>query len=258
VHGSVTIREAIQQSCNVFFYQLMLKAGLDPWSDYARSFGFGKPTKFDVGEETGGLIPNTFYYDRVYGKGHWTQGYLVNLGVGQGEVGVSPLQMARYAAALANGGILMQPHAVSRIHNKRTNRFDMVDPNPVNLGISKQTLDIVREGMKWVVEKAGGTGAMARIPGIPSAGKTGTAENPHGADHSWYIGFAPFDNPTIAIAVLMENAGFGGVKAAPVAGKVMRRYLGVQERAPVMTATRIETLSPTSDANVGPDTTRFH
>jgi penicillin-binding protein 2 len=221
----VNVTEAIQQSCNVFFYQLVLKVGIDTWSEYARKFGFGQLTGFDINEETTGLIPNTVYYDRVYGKGKWTQGYLVSLGVGQGEVGVSPLQMARYAAALANGGRLLTPHAVSRVFNKRTNRVDIVDPHPVDLGFKPRTMAIVREGMKWVVEKGGGTGGLARIPGIVSAGKTGTAENPHGDDHSWYIGFAPFDHPTIAIAVLLENAGFGGTKAAPVAGRVMGRYI---------------------------------
>ncbi len=258
VHGTVNIREAIQQSCNVFFYQLILKTGLDPWFDQARAFGFAKPTGFDTNEETGGLIPNTYYYDRVYGKGRWTQGQLVNLGVGQGEVGVSPLQMARYVAALANGGTLLQPHAVSRIYNKRTNRYSDVDAKPVNIGVSKKTLDIVREGMRWVVEKPGGTGGMARISGVPSAGKTGTAENPHGSDHAWYVGFAPYENPTIAIAVLLENAGFGGTQAAPVAGKVMRRYLGVPDDVwrPAPTAA-----VPTKDSTASvahPDTTVLH
>ncbi len=194
----------------------------------------------------------------MYGKGKWTQGQLVNLGVGQGEVGVSPLQMARYTAALANGGTLLQPHAVSRIYNKRTNRYSDVDAKPVNIGVSKKTLDIVREGMRWVVEKPGGTGGMARIPGVPSAGKTGTAENPHGSDHAWYVGFAPYENPTIAIAVLLENAGFGGTQAAPVAGKVMRRYLGVPDDVwrPAPTAA-----VPTKDSTASvahPDTTVLH
>ena len=225
IHGSVNVAEAIQQSCNVFFYQLMLKVGLESWSEYARKFGFGQPSGVDINEETSGLIPNAAYYDRVYGKGKWTQGYLVSLGVGQGEVGVSPLQMARYAAVLANGGRLLTPHAVSRVFNKRTNRIDEVDPHPVDLHLKPRTLAVIRDGMRWVVERPGGTGGMARIPGIASAGKTGTAENPHGEDHSWYVGFAPFDHPTIAIAVLLENAGFGGTKAAPVAGKVMARYL---------------------------------
>jgi penicillin-binding protein 2 len=225
IHGSTNIVEAIQRSCNVFFYQLILKLGLDKLQEYGKRFGFGELTGLDIGEETPGLIPSAAYYDRVYGKGKWTLGYLVNLGVGQGEIGVSPLQMARYAATLANGGILHQPHAVRSIYNKRTNRLDIIDHKTSDIGIDKNVMDLIREGMRRVVESPGGTGGLARIPGIVSGGKTGTAENPHGKDHSWYIGFAPFDRPVIAVAVLVENAGYGGVTAAPIAGKIMEKYL---------------------------------
>ncbi len=225
VHGSVNVVQAIEKSCNVFFYQLVLKVGLDKLNEYGRRFGFGKTTGFDIAEETAGLLPSAAYYDRVYGKNKWTLGNVVSLGVGQGEIGVSPLQMARYAAALANGGTLLHPHAVERIYDRRTGRSSDVDPRPVSLGLKPETIRILREGMREVVQEPGGTGGLARIPGIESAGKTGTAENPHGADHAWYIGFAPFDNPRIAIAVLLENSGFGGAKAAPIAGKLMQRYL---------------------------------
>ena len=225
VHGSVNVVEAIQRSCDVFFYQLVLKIGLDKLSEYGKKFGFGQLTSFDIGEETAGLIPSAEYYNRVYGKGKWTQGYIVSLGIGQGEVGVSPLQMARYAALLANGGTLLQPHAVNSIHNKRTNSIDVIDHKESSAGIDSSVMRLIREGMRRVVQEPGGTGGMARIPGIISGGKTGTAQNPHGADHAWYIGFAPFDHPTIAIAVLLENAGMGGVKAAPIAGKVMQKYI---------------------------------
>jgi penicillin-binding protein 2 len=209
----------------VFFYQLILKIGLDNLYKYGKRFGFGQPTGFDIGEETAGILPSTEYYNRVYGKGKWTQGYLVSLGVGQGEVGVSPMQMARYAALLANGGTLLQPHAVNSIRNKRTNNLDVIDHKESSVGIDTNVMRVIREGMRRVVEEPGGTGGMARIPGIISGGKTGTAENPHGADHAWYIGFAPFDHPKIAIAVMLENAGFGGAKAAPIAGKVMQKYI---------------------------------
>jgi penicillin-binding protein 2 len=225
VHGSVNVVEAIQHSCNVFFYQLILKIGLDNLYKYGKRFGFGQPTGFDIGEETAGILPSTEYYNRVYGKGKWTQGYLVSLGVGQGEVGVSPMQMARYAALLANGGTLLQPHAVNSIRNKRTNSLDVIGHKESSAGIDSSVMKLIREGMRRVVEAPGGTGGMARIPGIFSGGKTGTAENPHGAAHAWYIGFAPFDHPKIAIAVMLENAGFGGTKAAPIAGKMMQKYI---------------------------------
>jgi penicillin-binding protein 2 len=170
-------------------------------------------------------LPSTEYYDSRYGKGKWTQGFLLSLAIGQGEVGVSPLQMARYVAALANSGIVYRPHAVEFIRNKETNNVDPVRHDSTLVGLSPHVMGLIREGMERVVQAPGGTGGMARIQGVLSGGKTGTAENPHGKDHAWYIGFAPFDNPKIAIAVLLENSGYGGVKAAPIAGLVMERYL---------------------------------
>jgi|WetSurMetagenome_2_1015567.scaffolds.fasta_scaffold09519_4 penicillin-binding protein 2 len=225
VHGSVNVVDAIHRSCDVFFYQLILKVGLDKLQEYGNRFGFGKPTGIDIGDETSGLIPSTEYYDRVYGKGKWTQGNLVSLGIGQGEIGVSPLQMAQYVAALANGGTLVQPHAVNSIRNKRTNKLDNIDHHEIPVWLTSEVMSMIREGMRRVVEEPGGTGGLARISGVVSAGKTGTAQNPHGADHAWYVGFAPFDQPKIAIAVMLENAGTGGAKAAPIAGMVMEKYL---------------------------------
>ncbi len=225
VHGTVNVVEAIQKSCDVFFYQLVLKIGLDRLNEYGKRFGFGKPTGIDIGDETSGLIPSTEYYDRVYGKGKWTQGNLVSLGIGQGEIGVSPLQMAQYTAAFANSGTLIQPHAVNSIRNKRTNRIDIIDHSEIPVRLNYDVMRMIREGMRRVVEEPGGTGGLARISGVVSAGKTGTAQNPHGNDHAWYVGFAPFDQPRIAIAVMLENAGFGGTKAAPIAGMVMEKYL---------------------------------
>lgn len=225
VHGSTNVVEAIQRSCNVFFYQLIHKIGLERWAEYGKRFGFGQPTGVDIGEETVGLVPNGDYYDRVYGKGRWTQGYLVSLAVGQGELGVSPLQMAVYAAALANGGTLHQPHAVEFIRNKLTNRIDQFQQRTRQVGLSAKTVALVREGMRRVVSEPRGTGRAARIPDVVVSGKTGTAENPHGDDHAWFVGFAPFDSPTIAVAVMLENAGSGGSRAAPLAGLVMEKYI---------------------------------
>jgi penicillin-binding protein 2 len=203
----------------------MLKVGLDPWTEYAKEFGFGQPTKIDILEENSGLIPSTEYYNRVYGKGKWTQGYLVSLGIGQGEVGVTPLQMASYASMLANKGNYFQPHIVQTIYNKWTNTTDTVVAEHRNIHVSEHTWQIVREGMRRVVMEPGGTGWTARIPGIVGAGKTGTAENPHGKAHSWFVGFAPFEDPKIAICVLVENVGYGASYAAPIAGLCMEKYL---------------------------------
>ncbi len=202
----------------------MLKVGLDRWSKYAAMFGFGQTTGIDIPEENSGLIPSTQYYDRVYGKGGWTQGYLVSLGIGQGEVGVTPLQMAVYASELANEGYFYQPHAVRGVKIKRTGRIDSVQYISRMMDVQKSTWDIVRNGMRLAV-LPGGTGTAALIPGIEIAGKTGTAQNPHGKDHAWFIGFAPYENPKIAVAVIFENAGYGGTEAAPIAGRLMEQYL---------------------------------
>lgn len=225
VHGSTDVYEAIQKSCNVFFYTVMMKTGLDLWEQYAREFGFGSLTGVDVAEENPGLIPSQQYYDRVYGKGKWTQGYLVSLGIGQGEVGVSPIQMAAYAMVLANKGEYYQPHVVEATRSKVTRQITTIPRTVRNLQISPAVWKVLREGMYRCVNVEGGTGRAAQVPGVSVAGKTGTAENPHGEDHAWFIGFAPYENPTIAICVMVENAGFGGAIAAPIAGLCIEQYL---------------------------------
>lgn len=224
-HGSTNIVEAIQRSCNVFFYQLMLKTGFERWTQYGREFGFGSPTGIDVMEETPGLLPSEEYFNRIYGEGRWTQGYLISLAIGQGEVGVSPLQMACYASTLGNKGHYRTPHAVKSIRNKSTGQIQLVATSTRELELSDQVWGYLRDGMYRCVNEAGGTGGAARIPGITVAGKTGTAQNPRGKDHAWFIAFAPYDHPKIAICVLVENAGFGGSIAAPVAKLCIEKYL---------------------------------
>ncbi len=225
VHGSVDMVTALQQSCNVYFYQLMLKVGLDSWAAMGEQFGFGRLSEVDIYEENPGLLPTTAYMNRRYGAKGWTRGFLPSLGIGQGELGVTPLQMCCYAVALANAGVYYQPHAVKAVIDRSLGTLDTLSYKKHWLRVSAASWEVVREGMRRVVESPGGTGGMARIAGIESAGKTGTAQNPHGSDHAWYVGFAPFENPKIAIAVLVENAGFGGAAAAPLAGKCMERYL---------------------------------
>jgi penicillin-binding protein 2 len=225
VHGSVDMLEAIQKSCNVYFYQLMLKTGLDNWSHFAAEFGFGKLTGIDISEENAGLLPSTEFMNRRYGEKGWTRGFLPSLGIGQGELGVTPVQMACYAMTLANKGVYFQPHAVHAIVDKTTKRTTVIPHKSRKITLSARTWQIVREGMRRVVQEPGGTGGIARVKGIESAGKTGTAENPHGKDHAWFIGFAPFDNPKIAIAIMIENVGYGGSYAAPIAGLCIERYL---------------------------------
>ena len=225
VHGSVDMIEAIQHSCNVYFYQLMLKVGLDNWSAMGARFGFGRTTGIDIYEENPGLLPSTEFMNKRYGPRGWTRGFLPSLGIGQGEVGVTPLQMALYCAALANKGQYHQPHTVSATIDKSTGEIDTVAYTTRFIQIRPGNWDIVREGMRRAVMEPGGTGAAAKVQGIEVAGKTGTAQNPHGKDHAWFVGFAPYDHPKIAIAVLVENAGFGGTYSAPIAGMCFEQYL---------------------------------
>lgn len=225
VHGSVDMVEAIQKSCNVYFYQLMLKVGLDDWAHYGAEFGFGKPTGIDISEENPGLLPTTEWMNRRYGPKGWTRGFLPSLGIGQGELGVSPVQMAGYAMVLANRGYYHRPHAVYAVRDKQTRRIDSVAVKTRRVALSSSTWTVVREGMRRVVMEPGGTASLARVKGIQSAGKTGTAQNPHGKDHSWFVGFAPVDNPRIAVAVLVENVGYGGSFAAPIAGLCFEQYI---------------------------------
>jgi len=225
IHGSTNVIESIQRSCNVFYYQLMLKTGLERWTRYGEEFGFGTKTGIDITEETDGLLPSADYFDRVYGKGRWTQGYLVSLSIGQGEVGVSPLQMACYAAALGNKGYYHQPHVVEKIRDKETGEVEQVIGDTRRIDLSDRVWHDIHQGMIRCVNELGGTALTARVQGVTVAGKTGTSQNPHGKDHAWFIGFAPADHPRIAICVLVENAGFGGVVSAPIAGMCIEQYL---------------------------------
>ncbi len=225
VHGSTNMVEAIQRSCNVYFYGLMLKTGFDAWTHYGEEFGFGTPTGIDIMEETSGLLPSEEYFNKIYGEGRWTQGYLVSLAIGQGELGVSPVQMAAYAAAIANKGYYRTPHVVERIRDKETGDLQTVPFATRRIELSDRVWNIIRDGMYRCVNDEGGTGTSARVSGVAVAGKTGTAQNPHGQDHAWFIGFAPVDHPRIAICALVENAGFGGTVSAPIAGMCIERYL---------------------------------
>jgi len=224
-HGGLNVVHAIEKSCNTFFFSLILKNGFERWTKYGRVFGFGAKTGIDIHEESSGILPSVEYYNKIYGVNRWTKGYIVSLGVGQGELGVTPIQMAAYVSAIANGGTWYRPHAVRKLFNPDADPKEIVIPiEGKKLPIKQEALELVRQGMFLVVNGAG-TATHVRIPGINVAGKTGTAQNPHGKDHAWFIGFAPFENPKIAIAVIAENAGFGGAVAAPIAKQLIEFYL---------------------------------
>ncbi len=222
-HGWVDMRNAITVSSNVYFYNLIFNVGFENWTKYGAMFGFGEKTGIDLPGERAGLLPSADYYDERYGENRWTKGYLVSLSIGQGELGTTPVQLAVYAAALANNGILFQPHIVNGYRDTGTGKYIPFNYAKQQLPISQTTFNLIHEGMRGVVLQ--GTGTLANVPGVTVAGKTGTAQNPHGKDHAWFIAFAPVENPKIALAVLVENAGFGGAISAPIARELIKYYI---------------------------------
>jgi penicillin-binding protein 2 len=230
-HGAVNARKAIHVSCNVFFYKLALQLGIDNYHKYGSLFHFGQKIAPDVVENSTRL-PSRAYYDKAYGKDKWPKGVMVNLGIGQGELGVNPLQLAAYCAALANGGTWYPPHVVRAVKNKRLNEIEHEEHKGEHLGISKEIMEIIQLGMFDVVNTPGGTARAAKLDSILVAGKTGTAQAGKGKkDHAWFVCYAPFDKPKIAMCVLVENSGFGGTYSAPIARKLTRFFFTRQKEA---------------------------
>jgi penicillin-binding protein 2 len=218
-HGSLDMIEALQHSCDVYFYQLGLRLGLAGLGEPARALGLGARTGVDLPQEGRGLIPNAAYYDRRWGPGRWRSGLLLNLAIGQGELLLTPLQLALLAAEVADDGRPLRPHVVARVGSGRGFR----PARPVQPGLQSDPAvwPPVHEAMERVV--SAGTGAAARVPGMRVAGKTGTAQNPHGQDHALFVCYAPADSPRVALSIVIENAGHGGSVCAPRAGEVLRR-----------------------------------
>lgn len=237
-HGPVNLRGAIRVSCNPYFYHAFRKMiydnttgdtyersvqGLQRWSDLVANFGFGRKLGVDLGNEKKGILPNVEYYNSVYkGNKAWKFSNIYSISIGEGEIVVSPLKMANLAAIIANRGWYIPPHVVKGIGVKK-----VIDPfykTPVKVGVESKYFDVVIDGMQDAVTH-GTVGPDGRIPDITMVGKTGTSQNQKGKDHSIFIAFAPRDNPKIAIAVFVENAGFGGTAAAPIASLVVEKYL---------------------------------
>jgi len=231
------VESAIKMSCNPYFYYVVRRIiqqgknksqfkdaaiGLDIWAKYVRSFGLGGTLKTDLGGVAKGIIPDKKYYDKIYGEYRWAYSTIYSICIGQGEVLVSPFEMANMAVIMANRGYYYNPHFVKKIEGEKlpktftTKNYTMVDTS---------YFPIIVNGMEKVVNEAGGTARRAKIDSITVCGKTGTAQNPHGEDHSIFMAFAPKNNPKIAIAVYVENAGFGGTWAAPIASLMIEKYL---------------------------------
>ena len=232
----VDFTEAIMVSCNSYFCYLFRDilenpaygseaAAMDRWAEYVRSFGFGTRLGSDFPSEIAGFVPTSATYDRVYGKGGWKALSVISLSIGQGELGCTPLHLANLAATIANRGWYRIPHIV-RGHGSDTldRRFSEKHYTLVDTAHFEKVI----EGMYMAVNAPAGEGATARVAavkGLDICGKTGTAENPHGDEHAVFVCFAPRENPRIAIAVYIENAGFGATWAAPVASLMVEKYL---------------------------------
>ncbi len=221
-HGKVNMEDAIKGSCNVYFYALSQKYTLDQWSIYSRYFRFGQKTGVDITGEKAGLVPTAEYYDTRLGKSRWTKGNVANLAIGQGELLVTPLQMAQFAMILANRGKYYTPHFADYFVNVLTNDTLYHRAKQKSTEIEPEYFKTTLEGMRKVV--FGGTASIVALKDYAVAGKTGTAQNPHGDSHSWFICFAPYENPEIAMVVLVENKGSGSAHAAPIARRFLEMY----------------------------------
>lgn len=226
-HGRQNLEQAIKNSCNTYFFwlmnQTMNRVGLNAWQDRVGSFGLGDMSQIDLPHERRGIVPDSAYYNHHFGARNWGIGDLISVGVGQGTFSSSPLQMALLASHIANGGYRVRPHIVDRIEYP-DGSFQVIEPEKERIPWVRQDhLEVIQKGMRKAVSEGSGR-FYANISGVEVAGKTGTAQNPHGIDHGWFISYAPFDNPEIAIAVLVENAGFGSVSAAPIAGLMMEQF----------------------------------
>ena len=232
----LNLEEAIMMSCNGYFCYVMKNIlenkkykgpgeALDKWHEYLESFGFGHKLGSDFPSELGGTIPTSAYYNKIYGKGGWKFTTVISISIGQGEIGATPLQIANMCAIMANRGHYYIPHIIKdsdslKIDQKYKERqYTLVDTTHFY-----QVID----GMWRAVNSgfgSGGTASIAAVPGLDICGKTGTAQNPRGADNSVFICFAPKENPKIAVAAYIENGGFGATWACPIASLLVEKYL---------------------------------
>ncbi|MBQ3607273.1 MAG: penicillin-binding protein 2 [Bacteroidales bacterium] len=232
----LNFEESIMMSCNAYYCYVLrallenpkygsIDEAMDKWNEYVKSFGFGQKLGSDFPSELGGNIPDSKYYNKVYNKGGWKATTVISLSIGQGEIGCTPLHLANLCATIANRGFYYTPHIIKDSDNVtidpkyKEKNYTMVDTTHFHKVIG---------GMYRAVNSgygSGGTASVAAVPGLDICGKTGTAQNPHGNDHSVFICFAPKDNPKIAVAAYVENGGFGATWAAPIASLLAEKYL---------------------------------
>lgn len=216
-HGSLDFIGALQHSCDTYFYQIGPRLGLERLGAAAHAMGLGGRTGIDLPQERSGLIPDRAWYDRRRG-GEFRESFMLNLIIGQGELLLTPLQLALMMAEVARSGAPLRAHLLEQVSGGEPPRRP-VPPHP-GFAAEPGTWAAVHEALERTV--AEGTGTAARVPGVRVAGKTGTAQNPHGEDHALFVCYAPVEAPRIALAVVIENSGHGGSVAAPIAGRVLR------------------------------------
>jgi len=195
--------------------------------------GFGGQAGIDLPGEEKGLNPNTDYYDRRYGKGRWSRGLVLNNSIGQGELLVNLFQTAQFYCGVVNAGKVYRPHLVKIIYHTDKGPEVVTPELSFKLPFSESTIKLLKEGIRLVVEGEDGTARHLKNPYYSIGGKTGTAENPHGENHSWFVGVAPLESPEIVVAAIIENSGHGSEIAAPMVGKIiesfMRKKNGINE-----------------------------
>jgi penicillin-binding protein 2 len=254
-HGDLTLREALVMSCNVFFFNLAEITGMDTIARYAKEFGFGERTGVGYNSEAKGFIPTKAWYAEKM-PGQFRIGHTLNTAIGQGNVKVTPIQMAMTYAALANGGTVYRPQVVRRIETTDGDLVKEYYPEVVRrTAVSRGSFDLVMDALRGVVDEEDGTAYSARQEGVSIAGKTGTAQVARvrrkpgddlarhyylNRDHAWFAAVAPADAPEIAIITLIEHGGAGGEHAAPIGVEIARRYfeeIAPREEAPLIAET---------------------
>lgn len=238
-HGTLKLTDAIARSCDVFFYKVGFELGITRLDRFAGAYGIGAKTGIDLPGETDGTLPSPAWKKRVYDD-QWYAGDTVNMAIGQGYVEVSPIQLLRVVTAVANGGTLYKPYLVGDVRDNHGHVATRFGPTiEGHVPISASDLALVREGMLGAIESPYGTAYNVLIPGFHYAGKTGTVENvktldnPEGRNHAWFVCFAPYDHPQIAMVVFMEkSSGFGAVNAAPVAQEIVQYYFHLNRSGP--------------------------
>ena len=234
-HGTTSLRKSLRESCDVYYYQLGEKLGVDKIAAAAKAFRLGSPMGVELQNEKPGLIPTSEWKQKRYGK-RWFHGETLPVAIGQGFVLTTPIQLASMIATVANEGTIFRPHLVKRIVDADGKLLRETKPEVIgNTAFSKESYRLVKQGLLAVVNESGGTGAMARLYDVKVAGKTGTSQvvkmrdSKQGTpyqfrDHALFVAFAPFDKPEIAVAVVVEHGEHGGSAAAPIAGRILRAY----------------------------------